>query len=227
MRFSKAAPPLFTFFSWIGTQHSTAPFYDMWSPSTLYIRHHGPILQWSLLCLRTNQSTSYFLLMRGARQCCPLSPCLFIIVLAARTADLHSSFETLFGYVRWTYSPNHPFTDLEFADDTILMARTPETLHRILHVQQHLEMRMVSFLTEQNVNSLLFTPLSPSLSIYLSLYISLSIITSLTPHQPCSCPHCASAYGLHPDPSSLGEPISRLCFLIPRFLPGSYIIFST
>ena len=190
----------------------------------MYIRHHGPILQWSLLCLRTNQSTSYFLLTRGARQCCPLSPCLFIIVLAARTADLHSSFETLFDYVRWTYSPNHPFTDLEFADDTILMARTPETLHRILHVQQHLEMRMVSFLTEQNVNSLLFTPLSPSLSISLSLSLPL---LHLINHAPVRTAHPLTASTQIPALWGNRSPAACLCFLIPRFLPGSYIIFST
>lgn len=78
-------------------------------------------------------------LQRGALPTQPL-----IIVLSA-TADLHSTFETIFQYIPWTFSANNPLPGIEYADDTVLMSRSQETLLRLLHLLQSLAMQMVSF----------------------------------------------------------------------------------
>ena len=65
-------------------------------------------------------------------------PYLFIIVLSALTSDLHSFVPEIFAYTPWTFSGSHPLTDVEYADDTVLIARTNEILSRLLHFLQHL-----------------------------------------------------------------------------------------
>ena len=42
----------------------------------------------------------------------------------------------------WTFSFSHPLTDVECVDDTVLIARTNETLSWILHLLQHLAARI-------------------------------------------------------------------------------------
>lgn len=77
-------------------------------------------------------SPTYFL-QRGIRQGCPLS-LYFIVVSSALTADFHSMVETLFNYCPWTFPANLSLPDVEYADDTVLMSRSRETLHRLLHL---------------------------------------------------------------------------------------------
>ena len=51
--------------------------------------------------------------------------------------DVQFSFETRFHFTPWTFSSRSPMTDVEYADDTVLVARTQLTLHRFLHSLQH------------------------------------------------------------------------------------------
>ena len=67
---------------------------------------------------------------RGIRQGCPLSPVLFIIVLSAVMHDVHNDL-----------GPEHThqqdwgtnFSELMYADDTVLIARTNRGLEKLLH----------------------------------------------------------------------------------------------
>lgn len=139
-----------------------------------------------------NTDSPIYSLQRGIRQGCPLSPYLFIVVLSALTTDLHTTFEALFSYTPWTYSPNHSFTDIEYADDTALMSRTHETLHRLLHLLQYLAARIGLLLNGSKCQLLAIHTTQP-----------ISLSNSVTPDQPCSCPFCAHACALIPDPSVL------------------------
>ena len=70
-------------------------------------------------------------------------------------------------------------TDVEYADDTVLVSRTQLTLHRLLHSLQH----------EASKRGLLLNPGKCQL---LRLHSNLSIHPSphVTPLSPCSCLHC-------------------------------------
>ena len=68
----------------------------------------------------------------GIRQGCPLSPYLFTIVLTVIFYDLDGELLKR-GVATNTWSQGYPVYDLEYADDTLLMAITIEQLQSILH----------------------------------------------------------------------------------------------
>lgn len=128
--------------------------------------------------------SSHFTLGRGIKQGCPLSPYLFIVVLSALTYDLNENFSAIFNYTPWTYSSNHPSTDFEYADDTVLMARSNETLMRLLHLLQQLASRIGLILNGSKCQLL---------SIHSTLPISL--FTSAYHDNLCDCPYCHLSLG--------------------------------
>ena len=67
----------------------------------------------------------------GIRQGCPLSPYLFIIVLSVIMSDLDDHLLDT-GVPTNTWSVGRPTYDLEYADDTLLMALTHEQMQQFL-----------------------------------------------------------------------------------------------
>ena len=76
------------------------------------------ILQWRVLCHRLLSFSTYSI-SRGIR--------LFILVLSVLMRDVHSTFAFLYHFTPWTFSTRTPLSDIEYADDTVLVARAQLT----------------------------------------------------------------------------------------------------
>ena len=77
-----------------------------------------------------NKQSKHYPQHRGIRQGCPLSPYLFIIVLAAVMQDVHSIIGQQHFDQPWGAITN----EILFADDTVLMAKSARSLEQLLHV---------------------------------------------------------------------------------------------
>ena len=143
--------------------------------------------------------SQFFPLARGIRQGCPLSLDQFIIFLSALTSKFRSFFQEIFSYTPWTFSSSHPLTDVEYADDTALMARTHETLSRLQHLLQHLAAR-IGFLLNGSRCQLLV--IHGSLPVFLSLHAD--------SYRTCKCPQCAPSFQVSPCEDSLDTPLEPL-----------------
>ena len=76
----------------------------------------------------------------GITQGCPLNPYLFIIVLTVIMEDVDWQLAAQ-GVARNTWSVARPTTDIEYADDTLLIARTTTQLTSLLHtLEKHAEL---------------------------------------------------------------------------------------
>ena len=101
----------------------------------------------------------------------------------ALTADLHSFFRDIFSYTPWTYSHAHPLTDVEYADDTVFIARTNETLSRLLPLLQHLAARigLLNGSKSQLLTIHAYLILSPAMSIQTPPAIASTVPLSSNP----------------------------------------------
>ena len=83
-----------------------------------------------------NDQTATGKVSAGIRQGCPLSPYLFIIVLTVILHDMDNTLKQQ-GVPTNTWSEGYPVSDLEYADDTLLLARTIPQLQSILSALEH------------------------------------------------------------------------------------------
>ena len=80
----------------------------------------------------SNGDKAYGTVGSGIRQGCPLSPYLFIMVLTVIMHDMDVALMSS-GVATNTWSVGKPVYDVEYADDTLLLARTTTQLQAILH----------------------------------------------------------------------------------------------
>ena len=111
------------------------------------------------------------------------------------------------------YNPWHFFhhgllhrkvTDIEYADDTLLVARTAQALNRLLHLLQYLALSRGLHLNPEKCQLLAINPAG-----------SISLMDQ--PLFPCKCPHCKPLIGEIPPPNTLIEPVE-----VAKYL-GSYL----
>ena len=100
----------------------------------------------------------------GIRQGCPLSPYLFIIVLTVIMEDVDWDLASQ-GVARNTWSVARPTTDIEYADDTLLIARTTTQLTSLLHtLEKHAELQGMHLNREKTEH--LIDPRHPTIKLY-------------------------------------------------------------
>ena len=68
---------------------------------------------------------------------CPLSPCLFNLVLTHLFYDVEIAYTQQVGLLAGVLSTPFPLWDLEYADDTTLRSNSAAQLTRLLHLLQH------------------------------------------------------------------------------------------
>ena len=120
---------------------------------------------------------------QGIRQGCPLSPYLFIVTLSVLFHDTYEAYQHTFGPRPSVLTSDFRLTDLEYADDTVLLSRTRLSMHRFLHILQAQSSARAMSLNHEKCQ-------------LLAINSDLPVFLIDHPSHPCSCDFCQS----RPDP---------------------------
>ena len=118
-----------------------------------------------------------FLLTKGLRQGCPLSPYLFSLVLTHLFHDVETSYQQTFGKIAGVFHVPTLLWDLEYADDTVLLSTSALVLNRLLHLVQFHGASRSLYLNQEKCEHL---NLHSTQGIYYSPFID----------SPCACNCC-------------------------------------
>lgn len=129
----------------------------------------------------------------GLRQGCPLSPYLFIAVTTTMFKYVEAEHLQRFGYIAPPLNKPVPVWDLQFADDTVLLANSAELANRLLHgVQRH--------------GYLLGLELNPDKCEHLAFNSEKRVhFRTGDPMNFCKCCHCGGEEGVGPMVSLVHE----------------------
>ena len=145
---------------------------------------------------------------RGIRQGCPLSPYLFILVLTVLLRDVHISFDQQYGRLPSVITGQTWLCDIEYADDTVLLARTSLSMHRLLHILQY-EADLIGL--HLNIDKCQLLVLNTDTAIHLiNEYLS-----------PCPCAYCRNESPVRPNPDLQVSPTTHAAYLGSMLMPNA------
>ena len=114
--------------------------------------------------------------------------------------DTNDTYKSAFGPLPAVLQSDSPLCDIEYADDTVLLSRTQQALHRLLHTLQSRAFRRGMSL---NIEKCHLLTINTTLPIYLLRNYQL----------PCTCDFCVEARYPKPDPSLKIEPTDHAYYL--------------